>query len=86
MTLEQLSQARVTTKVQAQRWIRNAVATIGNGWHPDDSAADLINTETRLPTFTTEQALKVDDIVSKCFKLLGTKVYEIGAKAQEANA
>ena len=44
-------------------------------FHPDERAMDYVNESG--PTFDVEQAIRFDDLVSRCFELLDDRVYEV---------
>ena len=53
-------------------------------FHPDDSFTNYIDLETKEPCFSEKEALRLDDLMDKCFEIcepLGEdKIYDIAMK------
>jgi hypothetical protein len=65
----------------ARAWLHDAIGFMGGGWHPDDSADDMVNMETGERTFTAQEAKAFNRNLDRChaaFDAAGEDIYEFG--------
>lgn len=73
---------KVKTKTEAERFLRQCVIQIGEGFHPDTNGEDYENWKKK-KTFTKEQAKKYDYNIRKVFELL-TDPYDMALNMYNA--
>ena len=71
----------VKTVEEAETWVTAAVKLIGLGFHPDTPARDydVVRESKSEPLFAVAECPVFDRARKASFRLLGDKVYEIGA-------
>ena len=65
----------------AKKWLHSAIDFMGAGWHPDDSAEEMVNLGTDEPTMSAGEAKQFNRLLDRCheaFDLAGEDIYAWG--------
>ena len=71
--------------IDALIFMREITKAIGPGFHPDTPGSDYVNIHTNVPSFTAQDAARLDADLDKALELLesaGRDPYKIGCRVQ----